>query len=221
MASTGVSQLDGLLGGGYPDRSTVLVVGPSGVGKEALRFWFMQSGLRDGDFCLYVTKSTPEEILQDFRAFGIDTSRQPTWFARKGGDLRLNLNDLATASHQIKETLQAHSEGRIRVAVDILSSLLVLYPTDTVYRFLTQLFVDLKEYDAVLLATLEEGMHDPKVIPTMAELFDGVIEFKLYEKGFRVNPLFRVSKMRGMVPDPNYFAFSMPKGRMEIGPYAR
>jgi circadian clock protein KaiC len=221
MASTGVEELDRLLGGGYPDRSVVLLVGPSGIGKEALRFWFMQAGLLKEDFCLYVSKSTPSEILQDFRAFGIDTRRAPTWYTRDGGDLRLNLNDLATISFNIKEKLQANAGRRLRVATDILSSLLVLYPVDVVYRFLSQLFEDLKNHDAVLLATLEEGMHEPKVVSTMTELFDGVIEFKLYEKGFRVNPLFRVKKMRGVLPRLEYFSFSMPRGRMEISPYVR
>ena len=38
LASTGLDSLDRLLGSdGYPDRSTVLVVGPPGIGKEALR----------------------------------------------------------------------------------------------------------------------------------------------------------------------------------------
>jgi KaiC/GvpD/RAD55 family RecA-like ATPase len=37
LTSSGVPSLDRLLGGeGYPEKSTVLVVGPPGIGKEAL-----------------------------------------------------------------------------------------------------------------------------------------------------------------------------------------
>jgi KaiC/GvpD/RAD55 family RecA-like ATPase len=219
--TTGVPELDKLLGGGYPDRSAVLLSGPSGVGKEALRYWFMEEGLKDGDYCLYISKSTPAEILQDFRAFGVRPDRSPDWFCRKGGDKDLNLNDLASISFNIKGMMQANEGRKIRIATDVLSSLLVLNSVETVYRFLSQLFADVKDHDAALVATLEEGMHDERAVSTMKELFDGVIEFKLYERGFRVSPLLRVQKMRGMAPSPGYFSFSMPKGKMEISPFVR
>lgn len=103
----------------------------------------------------------------------------------------------------------------------MLSSILVLNPVETVYRFLSQLFSDVKQYDAVLIATLEEGMHDPKVVSTMSELFDGVVEFKLYEEGLRVTPLLRVGKMRGLPPQPGYYNFALSTGRMEISAYVR
>ena len=38
MVSSGVPALDPLLGDGYPDKSTILVVGPPGIGKEALGY---------------------------------------------------------------------------------------------------------------------------------------------------------------------------------------
>ncbi len=65
MVSSGVPALDPLLGDGYPDESTVLVLGPSGVGKEALGYWFTQTGLAEGDFCLYVTRLSVKEVIQD------------------------------------------------------------------------------------------------------------------------------------------------------------
>jgi KaiC/GvpD/RAD55 family RecA-like ATPase len=56
MASTGLEQLDKLLGGeSYPDKSAILEVGPAGIGKEALGYWFTRSGLLQGDFCVYLT----------------------------------------------------------------------------------------------------------------------------------------------------------------------
>jgi KaiC/GvpD/RAD55 family RecA-like ATPase len=221
MASTGIEELDRLLGDGYPDRAVILVTGPSGIGKEALGYRFVQSGLSAGEFCLYITKSTPNEVLQDFRGLGVDTSKAPMWYSRDGGERKFSPNDLSALSFNVKEVLKAHSSQRIRVVTDVLSSLLVLNPVETVYRFLSQLFSDVKQYDAVLLATLEEGMHDPKTISTMAELFDGVVEFKLYEEGFRVTPLLRLRKMRGLAPQPGYFNFAVSRNGMEISAYVR
>jgi KaiC/GvpD/RAD55 family RecA-like ATPase len=43
MLSTGLDELDQLLKGGYPDKSAILVVGPPGIGKEALGYSFIQN----------------------------------------------------------------------------------------------------------------------------------------------------------------------------------
>ena len=198
------------------------MVGPPGIGKEALGYWFTQSGLAQGDFCLYVTRLSVKEVLQDEKGFGIDTQQKvPLWFASEGGQVKYDVNDLAGISHNIKEILKQNPGRRIRIVTDVLSSLLMLNPPETVYRFLTQLFADVKQYDAVLFATLEEGMHPPQVIAAMQQLFDGVVEMRLYEEGLRVLPLLRVRKMRGIPPQPGYYSFSFTKVGMEVSPYGK
>jgi len=217
-----VPALDPLLGDGYPDKSTVLVVGPPGIGKEALGYWFTQSGLLQGDFCLYVTRLSVKEVLQDEKGFGIDTQQKvPLWCASDGGQIRFDVNDLAGLSYNIKETLKQNAGRRVRIVLDAVSSLLMLNQPETIYRFLTQLFADVKQYDAVLLATLEEGMHQPQVLAAMQQLFDGVVEMRLYEEGLRVLPLLRIRKMRGVPPQSGYFNFSLTRNGMEVSAYVK
>lgn len=72
MASSGIPALDKMLADGYPDKSAILIVGPPGIGKEALGYWFAQTGLVQGDFCLYVTRLSVREVLHDVKGFGID-----------------------------------------------------------------------------------------------------------------------------------------------------
>ena len=143
------------------------------------------------------------------------------WFASGGGQIKFDVNDLANLSYNIKDVLKKNSERRIRVVTDVLSSLLMLNQPDTIYKFLTQLFTDVKQYDSVLLATLEEGMHPPNVLAAMQQLFDGVIELRLYEEGLRVLPLLRIRKMRGVPPQPGYYNFSFTKSGMEISAYVK
>ena len=217
MVSSGVVALDPLLGDGYPDKSTILVVGPPGIGKEALGYWFTHSGLIQGDFCVYVTRLSVKEVLQDEKGFGVDTLQKvPLWLASEGGQMKYDVNDLAGLSFNIKETLKQNSGRKVRIVIDAISSLLMLNQPDTIYRFLTQLFADVKQYDAVLLATLEEGMHQPQVLAAMQQLFDGVVELRLYEEGLRVLPLLRIRKMRGVPPQPGYFNFSFTRTGMVI-----
>lgn len=129
MVSTGFEQLDGVLSGnGYPQRSAILVAGPPGVGKEALGYWFIRSGLLEGDGCVYVTRLAVSEVLEDIRAFHIPTDRSPLWVADKESELKCDINDLTSLSTTIKETLRKEDTGsrRIRIVTDILSSLLML-----------------------------------------------------------------------------------------------
>ena len=203
MASSGIPALDKLLVDGYPDRSAVMVVGPPGIGKEALGYWFTQTGLVQGDFCAYVTRLSVREVLQDVKGFGIDMQqRVPFWLASDGGQVKYDVSDLAGFSYNVKEVLKKNADRRIRIVLDITSSLLMLNPPETIYKFLTQLLTEVKQYDAVLLATLEEGMHKPEVLTAMQQLFDGVVELRLYEEGLRVLPLLRIRKMRGVPPQP-------------------
>jgi circadian clock protein KaiC len=222
LVSSGIPALDRLLADGYPDKSTILVVGPPGIGKEALGYWFTHSGLIQGDFCLYVTRLSVKEVVQDEKGFGVDTQQKvPLWCASDGGQLKYDVNDLAGLSYSIKETLKQNIGRRVRIVIDAISSLLMLNQPETIYRFLTQLFADVKQYDAVLLATLEEGMHQPQVLAAMQQLFDGVLELRLYEEGLRVLPLLRVRKMRGVPPQPGYFNFAFTRTGMEVTQYVK
>ncbi len=77
--------LDRLLGDGYPDKSAIPVVGPPGVGKEALGHLFTKSAPVEGDFSFYVTKRSVREVLRDAGGFGVNyQQRTPVWMAREG-----------------------------------------------------------------------------------------------------------------------------------------
>jgi KaiC/GvpD/RAD55 family RecA-like ATPase len=142
--------------------------------------------------------------------------RVPLWLSSEGGQIKYDVNDLASLSFNVKETLKKNAGQRMRIVVDVLSSLLMLNPPETIYKFLNQLLADIKQYDAVLLATLEEGMHKQEVLTAMQQLFDGVVELRLYEEGLRVLPLLRIRKMRGAPPQPGYYNFAFTKSGMEV-----
>jgi KaiC/GvpD/RAD55 family RecA-like ATPase len=223
LVSTGLEQLDSVLGGdGYPERSSILVAGAPGVGKEALGYWFTRSGLLSGDHCIYVTHLAVSEVLEDMKGFHVPTDRLPVWLAPdQEGKKHLDVSDLTSLSSNIKEAVREGAGKRIRVVSDILSPLLMLNSADTIYKLFGQLLSASKQSNSVFLSTIEEGMHQPQVLSAMEQLFDGVLELRLYEEGPRVDPLFRVRKMRGLTPRPKYYTYEFSKGNMEIKAYAR
>jgi circadian clock protein KaiC len=219
LASTGVPSLDNLLGSdGYPDKSAILVIGAPGIGKEALGYWFVRSGLIQGDYCLYATHRPVSDVLRDMKGVGITTERVPEWIASSGSPLKLDLRDVPTISFNIKEAVHRNKNRRVRVATDVLSPLLVLNPIESMYNYWSQLLSDIKQQDAVIFALAEEGMNPPNVLTTMEQIFDGVIEMRLYEQGLSITPLFRVKKMLGLPPLHGYFRFSVSSTGMEVAP---
>ena len=223
MASSGFPSLDKLLGHeGYPDRSAILAVGPPGIGKEALGYRFAYAGLEKGEFSAYATSLAVRDVLQDIKAFGIDTAqRVPFWFAPSGGQLTYDVNDLANVSFNIKDVLKKNSDRRVRIVMESFSPFLMLNPPDTVYKFLSQLIAEVRESDAILFGTLEEGMHSTQVLAAMQLLFDGVLEMRFFEEGLRLVPLMRIKKMRGAPPEAGYYRFSVSRNGMEINAYVK
>jgi KaiC/GvpD/RAD55 family RecA-like ATPase len=222
LVSTGVVTLDQLLGGdGYPDRSAILVVGPPGIGKEALGYWFIRSGLIQGDYCLYATHRPVSDVLRDMKGVGIPSDRVPDWIASSGAPVKCDLRDPTAISFNIKDAAHRNKGRRIKVATDVLSPLLVLNPLESMYNYWSQLLADLKQQDSVVFALAEDGMHPPNVLTTMEQLFDGVIEMRLYEEGLAITPLFRVRKMLGLPPLHGYYRFSVSGTGMEVTPHVK
>jgi KaiC/GvpD/RAD55 family RecA-like ATPase len=222
LVSTGVSSLDTVLGNdGYPDRSAILVIGPPGIGKEALGYWFIRSGLIQGDYCLFATHRPVSDVLRDMKGLGVGVDRVPEWMSSSGSTSRLDLRDPTSISFNIKQMVHANQERRVRIATDVLSPLLVLNSLETMYNYWMQLLSELKHQDCVVFALGEDGMHAPNILTTMEQLFDGVIEMKLYEEGLSITPLFRVKKMLGLPPLHGYFRFMVSSTGMEVLPYAK
>jgi len=223
LASSGFPSLDKLLGHeGYPDRSAILAVGPPGIGKEALGYRFAYAGLEKGEFSAYATSLAVRDVVQDIKAFGIDTAQKvPFWFASSGGQLSYNVNDLASVSFNIKDILKKNTDRQVRIVVESFSPFLMLNPPDTVYKFLSQLIAEVRESNAILFGTVEEGMHSTEVLAAMQLLFDGVLEMRFFEEGLRLVPLMRIKKMRGAPPEAGYYRFSISKSGMEISAYVK
>lgn len=155
------------------------------------------------------------------RGVGVSTGdRVPEWMSSSGSQIKLDLRDPTSISFNIKQAAHNNKQRRVRVATDVLSPLLVLNPVESMYNYWSQLLSDLKQQDCVTLALAEEGMHPANILTTMEQLFDGVVEMRLYEEGLTITPLFRVKKMLGLPPLHGYFRFTVSSTGMEITPYA-
>jgi KaiC/GvpD/RAD55 family RecA-like ATPase len=218
LVSTGVPSLDQILNDGFPDKSSILVLGQSGLGKQALGYWFTRSGLTQGDYCLYVSHRPVSDVTRDMKGFGIGMERVPEWIASSGSAVKCDLRDTVSISYNVKQALARNAGRRIRIVTDILSPLLVLNPSESMYSYWSQLIDEVKQHDAVILALGDEEMHTPAAIAAMEHLFDGVLELKLFEEGLSVSTVMRVKQMLGQPPLQGWFRFSFVRGMMEVAP---
>jgi len=117
---------------------------------------------------------------------------------------------------EIDRLLLQNNDRRIRIVTDILSSVLILNPIETAYKFVNKLIELVKQYDAVLLVSLEEGMHPVQTQMAMKQLFDGVIEFSFHKTGLRILSLLRIEKMQGMTPRHDYHVITLSRSGIQI-----
>jgi circadian clock protein KaiC len=60
---TGISGLNSILQGGYPENRLYLIQGEPGTGKTTMAFQFLMDGVRLGETCLYISFSESKEEL--------------------------------------------------------------------------------------------------------------------------------------------------------------
>ena len=72
--STGITRLDGMLGGhGFFRGSSILLSGTSGAGKTSVAAHFVDAACRRGERCLYFAfEESPKQIVRNMRSIGID-----------------------------------------------------------------------------------------------------------------------------------------------------
>ena len=99
--STGIPELDKMLGGGVLEGDSVLVAGPSGTGKSALATQFIAEGLRQGEPGLMaIFEERPEGYAQRADSFGLDLKS-----AQQKGTLELLY--MRPLDLSVDETMQA------------------------------------------------------------------------------------------------------------------
>jgi circadian clock protein KaiC len=68
---TGIAQLDRMMGGGFPQHSTALLIGPPGVGKTTLGLHFLSGCSRDDPGLLFGFYETPPAIRDKAKVLGL------------------------------------------------------------------------------------------------------------------------------------------------------
>ncbi|KYK37794.1 MAG: hypothetical protein HXS46_10995 [Theionarchaea archaeon] len=218
--SSGNTDLDILVGGGIPDRTTTILHSHPGSGAEVLAWDILYQGLKEGADGIYFTSNlAPEDIVEDMTFFGWDASTYynrtlrfidaftPRYREYTDEDMaafKIFAHDL-TAIDQIEHALFSEikkTRGECRCIVDSLSFILQNNDPEMICEFFDRMRMMAKRYGGIYIFTLVDGMHDKKVETTLLYLADNVIHFSRKIVSHHFMELFmNIYKFKKMVYD--------------------
>jgi circadian clock protein KaiC len=200
--STGVPELDQMMGGGVPEGDSLLIAGSSGTGKSLLATQFIAAGLREGEpGIVAVFEERPDEYVARASSFGLDLETPV-----QGGSLRMIY--LRPLDLSVDETLQeildaVRTTGAKRLVIDSLAGFeMALAPgfrsdfRESLYRMI----VSLTGIGITILSTLEmvESFTElPFSSYSISFLTDDIIRLRYIEVEGHLRKILMVVKMRG------------------------
>jgi circadian clock protein KaiC len=198
--SSGISRLDGMLGGkGFYRGSSILISGTSGTGKTSVAAHFVDAACRRGERCLFFAfEESPRQIVRNMRSIGIDL--QP--WVRKG----LLRFQAARPSHGGIEEHLLVTHKRISsfqpsvVVVDPVTNLIMVSTPNEVRSMLTRLVDFLKTQGITSIFTSLTAGGGPLEASEVdvSSLMDTWLVLVSIEVGGERNRALYVLKSRGM-----------------------
>lgn len=173
-----------------PPGANLMLLGDLFSGKDILSKEFIREGLKSGEACIFVSTNDPiQDTVEEFKDYDLEHLGMVNCISSRS-DLDLDYpyikqirfvaspTELATIMAFINEFLdifQNNEVTKIRIVFDSVSTLLMYSNLKTLYKFLHVLTNTVKARDAVLLMTMEEGVHDKIEISSLQRLAQGLV----------------------------------------------
>ena len=218
-ASSGLEQLDRLLGGGLERGTATLFIGPAGAGKSALATQFAVAAAGRGEHvAMYLFDEGLETFYRRARGLGSDIGGYV-----KSGLLRLTPVDPAELSpgeftQQIRQAVE--NDNVSVVIIDSLNGYLNAMPEE---RFLQaqlhELFMYLRHRGVLTISIMaQHGLLGPMQTPIdLSYLADNVVLLRFFETAGRVRQAISVMKKRSGYHERTIRELRLQPGSIRVG----
>ena len=217
--SSGVSGLDGMLGGeGYYRGSSVLVSGRAGAGKSSLGAHFVDAACRRGERCIYFAfEESMSQVVRNMRSIGLDLE---PWIRQGLLELhasRPTLNGLERHLVTMYKTIRAF-QPRV-VVVDPVTNFISVGSAGEVSSMLMRLIDFLKTLQITSLFTsLTRGGEDLEQTEVgISSLMDTWLLVREIETNGERNRVLQVLKSRGMAHSNQLRGFLLTERGVRLG----
>lgn len=196
--STGLQQLDDLLGGGYYRGSSILVSGSAGTGKSSLAAYLVWASAQAGEPALYVSfEESENQLLRNMRSIGLDLGP-----ALKDGTVRFmtaRSSEVGLERHLLRVLSAAREVGAHTVVLDPVTNFDAIGSRAEVRSMLARMVDALKGSQTTLLMTAltaqDEGIgHDV----ALSSIVDTWLTVRNFEADGERNRVMYIMKSRGM-----------------------
>jgi KaiC/GvpD/RAD55 family RecA-like ATPase len=226
--STGVTGLDEMLGGGYPQGGIILVSGGPGSGKTINSLQYTASALTRGEPVVYVNLEEPMDNKKGYaKSFGWDLDE-----AEANGMLisldfilsstvdgivepknrKTGITELSLESEIIESVAEINAK---HVVLDPLNSIMINARGNEIRYLVHKLFETIRDQDCTALITYE-GVFDGTNFYSEMFLSDGVIALVKDQRDFEIIKTIRIDKMRGIDFDDQPRRYTISNNGMVI-----
>jgi circadian clock protein KaiC len=198
--STGITRLDGMLGGqGFFRGSSVLLSGTSGAGKTSVAAHFVDAACRRGERCLYFAfEESPKQIVRNMRSIGIDLN---PWVSKGLLQFQAARPTYGGIEQHLLVTHKCVSSFKPGVVVvDPITNLLLVSTLGEVRSMLTRMvdFLKTEQITAVFTSLTAGGGTLEANEADISSLMDTWLLLRTIEAGGELNRALYVLKSRGM-----------------------
>jgi circadian clock protein KaiC len=220
--STGIRELDTMMGGGIPEGDSVLLAGPSGAGKSVLASQFIAKGLGLGEpGIIAIFEELPGEYVQRAAKLGLDFDTP-----QKDGTLRIiyiRPLDLSV-DETVHEVIDAvRSIGAKRVVIDSLAGFEMALAPEFRHEFresLYRMIGALKRLGVTVVSTVEiEENFTSMGLSSFAISFlaDDIVRLRYVSIEGQLRRMLLVVKMRGSDHSIDMWEYTITRKGVAMG----
>ena len=218
--SSGVPELDQLLGGGIDRGTSTLITGPAGTGKSAIATQFAYAALKRGEkVAMFAFEENQRIACRRAKALGTDIEpfiKSGTCYFRHTDPAELSPGEFAALVRRSVE-----QDGVSVVVIDSLNGYLNAMPEE---RFLTAQLHALLAYlnhrgVVTLMVLVQRGMMGPSMSPPVdvSYLSDSIILLRHFEAFGAVRKAVSVVKKRSGSHEDTIRELRFERGRVRVG----
>jgi circadian clock protein KaiC len=220
ILSSGIPELDALLGGGIETGSSTLILGPAGAGKSLVTFQFVAAAINRGEkAALFVFDEELGLLFRRTKAMGIDLEA-----FHKGGQLIVEQVDSAELSpgefaHRVRQSIEGNAVRT--VIIDSLNGYQQAMPEEqSLILHMHELLQFLNRAGVgTFLTVAQHGIvGDMKTPVDVTYLADNVILLRFFEASGRVRRAISVIKKRTGSHEDTIREFTIGNRGLSLGP---
>jgi len=209
MLSSGIPELDRLLGGGVEEGRIVLVETVGGLGEEIAMSFLLEALKKEEKVFVILEKRKVRDVKNLIKKNELKEDSL-SLIVPENNDV--SVQELFTITDAVRKCARSNTFG----VFQLLSPLLIIHDVAKVYSMFVEMSNFLRDANVTVVFTIDKTLSDRRVIATFEETADVVIEVEEIIDGFKITRGIRVKK-NPMDSPTEFYELRVKGNSVEIG----